>query len=231
MATRTLTKVLSFLVTVVFSVVLLSSCKGNAGGVGNGDNGGSGGSGERPKTGTVGEAPSSQLGLYVENGKVMLGGKEFYGIGTNYHDAAFRYVTNPLCDDIDVTELEEACRRTGEVFYHAMLNYDVQQSEVEFGLYAKICITNALVSQLRVLKRRRQEQYSEGMEAKDAITPESDPVGRILEEERLRELLDSPNMILEYGKKAFDCGKRNHDETYIKQVFIETFTKAVDEKK
>lgn len=26
-----------------------------------------------------------------------------------------------LCDDIDVTVLEEACRRTGEVFYHAML--------------------------------------------------------------------------------------------------------------
>lgn len=102
MATRTLTKVLSLLLTVVLSVVILSSCKGNAGGVGNGDNGGSGGSGERPKTGTVGEAPSSQLGLYVENGKVMLGGKEFYGIGTNYHDAAFRYVTNPLCDDIDV---------------------------------------------------------------------------------------------------------------------------------
>jgi len=26
-----------------------------------------------------------------------------------------------LCDDIDVTELDEACRQTGEVFYHAML--------------------------------------------------------------------------------------------------------------
>lgn len=50
-------------------------------------------------------------------------------------------------------------------------------------------------------------------------------------EERLRELLDRPNMVLEYGKKAFDCGKRNHDETHIKQVFIETFKKAVDDKK
>ena len=32
------------------------------------------------------------------------------------------------------------------VFYNAILTYDVEQHEVEFGLYAKICISNALIS-------------------------------------------------------------------------------------
>ena len=40
------------------------------------------------------------------------------------------------------------------VFYNSILTYDMEQHEVEFGLYAKICIANALISQLRVLKNR-----------------------------------------------------------------------------
>ena len=40
---------------------------------------------------------------------------------------------------------QEACL----AFYRALLNYDLEQSEVSFGLYAKICIGNALVSAVR----------------------------------------------------------------------------------
>ena len=43
--------------------------------------------------------------------------------------------------------------------YRAALNFDLSQCEVEFGLYAKICITNALISQLRIIKRYRTESY------------------------------------------------------------------------
>ena len=42
-------------------------------------------------------------------------------------------------------------------FYRAVMNFDLSQSEVEFGLYAKICISNALASQLRVLRRHADE--------------------------------------------------------------------------
>ena len=37
--------------------------------------------------------------------------------------------------------------------YRAAMNFDLSQSEVEFGLYAKVCISNAIASQLRVWRR------------------------------------------------------------------------------
>ncbi len=38
-------------------------------------------------------------------------------------------------------------------FYRAAMNFDLKQSEVEFGLYAKVCVSNAIASQLRVWRR------------------------------------------------------------------------------
>ncbi len=49
-------------------------------------------------------------------------------------------------------------------------------------------------------------------------------------EANLRRLIDDPALILEYGKKAFDCGKRNHDQPIIKERFVSTFIKAAQEK-
>ena len=43
------------------------------------------------------------------------------------------------------------------VFYNAILNYDLENEGVEFGLYAKICVTNTLISQGRMLEKRRAE--------------------------------------------------------------------------
>lgn len=73
-------------------------------------------------------------------------------------------------------------------FYNAILAYDVEQHEVEFGLYAKICIANALISQLRLIKRRKTESLSDSsgecLFAKDS----EDPSANILEQESLKSL-------------------------------------------
>lgn len=45
-------------------------------------------------------------------------------------------------------------------------------------------------------------------------------------ENNLRKLIDNPQTIKEYSKKAFDCGKKNHDESIIKERFVSTFVKA-----
>lgn len=77
---------------------------------------------------------------------------------------------------------QEACL----VFYNAILAYDLEQSEIEFGLFAKICIQNALVSQLRILKKRSEEPMD--------ILPESSsqsnesPADKILQQERLKSI-------------------------------------------
>ena len=65
--------------------------------------------------------------------------------------------------------------------YRATLNFDLSQNEVEFGLYAKICITNALLSQLRVINRYRSEVSVP--DAQDANEPGEDPAARVMQEE------------------------------------------------
>lgn len=48
-----------------------------------------------------------------------------------------------------------------------------------------------------------------------------------LVEEELRMLINNPTKITEYGKKAFNTGKMNHEESKVKSTFIETLCKAV----
>ncbi len=69
--------------------------------------------------------------------------------------------------------------------YRAAMGFDLSQREVEFGLYAKICISNALVSQLRVLRRHTAE-----LPLTDHLgTALEDPAVRVLEEEAAALLL------------------------------------------
>ena len=80
--------------------------------------------------------------------------------------------------DQDVEDLRQTALLA---FYRAALNFDLSQQEVEFGLYAKICITNALVSQLRVINRYRFEVSV--ADASDAYEAGEDPAARVMREE------------------------------------------------
>ena len=73
-------------------------------------------------------------------------------------------------------------------FYNSILSYDIEQSEVEFGLYAKICISNALVSQLRLHKKHNAEQPTESLNTVFNVKDIEDPADKILEEERVKAL-------------------------------------------
>lgn len=45
-------------------------------------------------------------------------------------------------------------------------------------------------------------------------------------EPALRKLCDNPELISEYGKKAVECGKRNHDKDKTEEMFISTMCRA-----
>lgn len=47
-------------------------------------------------------------------------------------------------------------------------------------------------------------------------------------EEKLRLILSNPQLISVYGKKAFECGKKNHEQTLVKKTFIDTLCRAVE---
>ena len=80
--------------------------------------------------------------------------------------------------DQDVEDLRQSALLA---LYRAALNFDLSQCEVEFGLYAKICITNALLSQLRVIRRYRSEVSV--ADAWDANEVGEDPAARVMQEE------------------------------------------------
>lgn len=48
-------------------------------------------------------------------------------------------------------------------------------------------------------------------------------------QEKLRLLVENEGEVLACGKRAFETGKRNHDETHVKQVFRNAFIEAVEE--
>lgn len=77
--------------------------------------------------------------------------------------------------------------------YRAALAYDLEQREVEFGLFAKICITNRLVDRLRALERYWKNEGNTGTNSADPdVTPDpaegADPVARLMDAEAVRAL-------------------------------------------
>ena len=85
-----------------------------------------------------------------------------------------------------ISEEEEDLRQVALfAFYRAVLGYDLSQRDVEFGLYAKICIANALASQLRVVRRRNAEI---SLPDDFFVDGGEDPAGRVMEEEAVAQL-------------------------------------------
>ena len=91
-------------------------------------------------------------------------------------------------DDTFSLYCEDLKQEASVVFYNSILAYDLEQNEVEFGLFAKICIYNALVSFLRAMKRRSAEPVAEIPQNLITVQDFEDPSARMLEQERLKSL-------------------------------------------
>ncbi|MGN1345594.1 MAG: sigma-70 family RNA polymerase sigma factor [Eubacteriales bacterium] len=106
--------------------------------------------------------------------------------------------------------------------YRAAVTYrpDEEGREVSFGLYAKICVNNAIISELRKYRRDRKkralrsaenadamEDTAEGRKRRDAGRPSGeDPLYRLLAEESMRETLERVRSALSgYEKEIFEC--------------------------
>ncbi|MBE6547245.1 MAG: sigma-70 family RNA polymerase sigma factor [Ruminococcaceae bacterium] len=72
------------------------------------------------------------------------------------------------------------------VFYRSVMTYDTEQSEVEFGLYAKVCIYHGLISYLRLKENQESGplSLSEGFEESLSEAEAEDPVATLIERER-----------------------------------------------
>ena len=86
--------------------------------------------------------------------------------------------------------LDEADR----VFLGAISSYDLEQEGVDFGLYAKICLRNGLVSEWRRMDVRRREVPLPLMQ--NQLDAEEDPAQYFEEEERFRLLVGTVQALL-----------------------------------
>ena len=100
------------------------------------------------------------------------------------HSQVSKFTNDELTKDLYEDLLQEATI----VFYNAILNFDLTQKDVEFGLYARICIYNALVSQMRVVSRRKAEQPTELDSPAFADNAIEDLADNIVEAENIKEI-------------------------------------------
>ncbi|MBE6533540.1 MAG: sigma-70 family RNA polymerase sigma factor [Ruminococcaceae bacterium] len=92
---------------------------------------------------------------------------------------------NMFCSDgLSANDKDDFRQEASVAFYNSVLTYDLEQSDVELGLYAKICVCNALISQIRIAKRIPTEvqELSDNIVSNEA---HEDLSSRLLEEERL----------------------------------------------
>ena len=88
--------------------------------------------------------------------------------------------------DLGKQDREELEQLAWVALYRAAMSYDLERNEVEFGLYAKICVSNALNSQMRLIRRQPPVLSIES----DFVQPASaeDPAARVIEQEEAEAL-------------------------------------------
>lgn len=86
-------------------------------------------------------------------------------------------------------DIEDIKQELTVVFYNAILSFDLEQRDVNFGLYAKICLQNALITQLRNL-RKRTNLIAGDEELLDFAVGDDEFFSSFVKKEELRELTD-----------------------------------------
>ena len=78
-------------------------------------------------------------------------------------------------EEMSKEDVEDLSQEELIAFYRAIINFDKEQTNVEFGLYAKICITNSMISYKRAASKKSRESFV-GDDEMNSIT---DPEGEV----------------------------------------------------
>ncbi len=91
-------------------------------------------------------------------------------------------------DEMSKEDIEDLGQEELIAFYRAIINFDREQRDVEFGLYAKICVTNSMISYKRAAAKKSNEALIGDDEMNSIYDPDSE-VSRLFEiKESEREL-------------------------------------------
>lgn len=98
-------------------------------------------------------------------------------------------------------EAEDLAQDVRLVFYNAVMKYDLEQNEVEFGFFAKVCLRNAMVSYLR---ERDRAVVTLPLDEASGLHSPDDPGSEFIENESaqiLQRLIDES--LSEYERRVW----------------------------
>ncbi len=92
-----------------------------------------------------------------------------------YNPLLKKILNSYTTEEMSKEDVEDLSQEELIAFYRAVINFDGEQTDVEFGLYAKICITNSMISYKRAAAKKPNESLI-GDEEMNSIT---DPEGEV----------------------------------------------------
>ena len=94
-------------------------------------------------------------------------------------------IRTPNMTEQDVEDLRQEAYVS---FHRALMHYDIEQHEVEFGLYAKICIDNGLYSAMRSMKHLTRAPLLPLDASEEHVDDSTDPSEHLIEQEKFNAL-------------------------------------------
>ena len=98
-------------------------------------------------------------------------------------------VARHTLSDMSAQDVEDLRQEATAILGSAVCNYDCTAEGVEFGLYAKICIGNGLVSFVRSYLRRKKKTVISSELAESSAATGIDPLQSLVDKENAEELV------------------------------------------
>ncbi|MBQ8407409.1 MAG: sigma-70 family RNA polymerase sigma factor [Clostridia bacterium] len=113
----------------------------------------------------------------------------FLELKSRYKPLLESQVVKHTLPDMTAQDAEDLRQEALVIFCNAVCNYNDSTEGVEFGLYAKICIENGLISFVRSYLRRKKKAVLplESAGQQDAV--EEDPLQALVDKENMAELV------------------------------------------
>ena len=115
---------------------------------------------------------------------VILGDSHAFSTLVELYNPMLKKILNAYTTDkMSKEDVEDLGQEALIAFYRAIINFDKEQNKVEFGLYAKICVTNSMIS----LKRAAAKKSNESFIGDEEMNSISDPDGEVSKFFEMRE--------------------------------------------
>ncbi len=143
-------------------------------------------SGDSPPEGHRADPVVRELVLRAQNGS----DEAYRALRSRYRPLLEASIARFASSELSRQERADLSEEAERMLLSAVSTYDCEQDAVDFGLYAKICLRNGLISEWRRMEARRRVLP---LEDADALLPTAqetpdDPARRLMEEESFRSL-------------------------------------------